>query len=143
MASPIGMTNKKAAAASSWDGSSDRNRPSLQCQCTLSRLDDIRLDHYFVLIQCTENSGCFPWGKQAAIAWRYPGFFLSPVRIVFVFPYHRFWGLYSFMTDGYGIFNLCRNLGVHTQHGKTSDVNPCLLQPLPLFLYCLGPVRFN
>ena len=37
-----------------------------------------RLDNFLVQMQCTGNSGCFPWGKRAAIVRRYPffGFFV-------------------------------------------------------------------
>ena len=44
-------------------------------------------------------------------AWVF--FFLCSV---FVFPYHRLWGLYSFTTDGYGIFNVRTNLGARLTH---------------------------
>ena len=55
-----------------------------------------RLDNFLVPMQCTWNSGCFPRGRKVSShRTALPSFssFCFPVCSVFVFPYHRLWGL--------------------------------------------------
>ena len=68
--------------------------------CTTKKLKNVsqvarRFDNFLVPMQCTGNSGSFLRGKWAAIVRHYPAFdkYCCPVCNVFVFPYHRLWGL--------------------------------------------------
>ena len=65
-------------------------------------------------MQYTENLGCFPWGKRAAIVQRYPAFFFFPCVQFFRVSISPAVRHNSFTTDGYGIFNVRTNL-VHTK----------------------------
>ena len=64
----------------------------------------------FVPMQCTRNSGCFPRGKRAATVRRYPAFVFPLCAVCSCF-HTTGCQAYSFTTDGYGIFNVCTNLG--------------------------------
>ena len=90
----------------------------------------IRSDHFLVPVQCTGNWSCFPRGKRTATATQlfffffFFFFFFSPVCSVFVFVYHRLWGLVFFFTvDEYGIFNVRTNLSACCTHERGSGTN--------------------
>ena len=68
-------------------------------------------------MQCTGNSGCFPRGNWAAIVW-WPYFFFC----VQCFDTTGC-DAYSFTTDGYGIFNMRKNVGACQTHEGGSGTN--------------------
>ena len=65
--------------------------------------DNIKYDHFLVLMQYTDNLGGFPWGKRAAIVWRLTQLFF-PLCTVCLFPYHRLWGLLFYDRWIFGFF---------------------------------------
>ena len=73
-------------------------------------------------MQCTDNSGCLPWGKREGTVRRYPAGFCFPCAVFMCF---RTSGCeaYSFTTDGYGIFNVRTHLGACRTHEEGSDTN--------------------
>ena len=79
-------------------------------------------------MQCTGNSGCFPQGMRAAIdstalvATQLSKKHLYPVFLSF-HTTNCECEAYSFTTDGYGIFNVCTNLGACPTHEGGSGTN--------------------
>ena len=66
---------------------------------------EIETTFFLVHVQCRDQAGCFPCGKPAATARRYPA---SSCFLFTVFSCLHTTGCesYSFTTDGYGIFNM-------------------------------------
>ena len=80
--------------------------------------------HY--LIQCTGNSGCFSQGKASSHStalYTQLFFLLFFFFLCAVFSCFHSTGCeaYSFTTDGYGIFNVRKNLGACRTHGGGSE----------------------
>ena len=75
-------------------------------------------------MQCVWNSGCFPWGKRAAIVQCYPASATTTLPLCAVFScFHTTDCEASFTTDGYGIFNVHTNLGTCRTHKGGSGTN--------------------
>ena len=87
-------------------------------------VDSIRLDYitFLVPMQCTDNSGCFPRGKRAAIVRRYPDCFPFLCAVFSCFDTTGC-EAYSFTTAGYGIFNVRTHLGACHAHSGGSGTN--------------------
>ena len=77
------------------------------------RLDN-RLDDFFVPMQCTGNLDCFSRGKRGTLVRHYPASH-PPICSVFVFPYHRLWGLLIDM-GSLTCTQICVN-AIHTKGG--------------------------
>ena len=89
-------------------------------------------------MQCTGNLGCFPWGKRAAIVWRYPGFFL-------LFSMFSCFRNQPKSDMDYRIFNvhawsfLCVHIYIHTGVGHTNEsAQHFHLEKLTIFWVCSG-----
>ena len=77
----------------------------------------MRWHNSLVPMQCMDNVGSFPQGKQAAIVRCYPASFLSfSLCAVFLYFHTTGYEAYSFMTYGYGIFNMHTNLDACRTH---------------------------
>ena len=85
----------------------------------------ITLHTFLVPMQCRGNSGCFPWGKRAAIVRCYLFFFFQ-----FSFFHTTGCEVYSFTTDGCGIFNMRTHLGACCTHEGGSGTNKSAHQEL-------------
>ena len=79
---------------------------------------------FFILVtvQCTKNLGCFLLEKQTAKVkvWRYPLLFFTCLQCFCVSIPAAVRPTFFFKaTDGYGIFNMCTNLGACHKHKGT------------------------